>query len=139
MLRNHGITRDLKKFKYNKKNQIYYEQQILGLNYRLSDIHASLGSSQIDKINFFYKKRLLIKKKYDEELKDLPFIFPKYSKKIKSSNHLYIILIDENKTNKKRDQLMNFLFKKKITTSIHYSPIHRHPFYEKFNFNENQF
>ncbi len=139
ILRNHGITKDPKKFKFLKKNPVYYEQQVLGLNYRLSDIHAALGLSQVKRLNQFYKKRLAIKKKYDRKLKGLPFIFPKYNNKIKISNHLYILLIDTKKTKKTRNQLMNFLFKKKITTSIHYSPIHMQPYYKKFKFNDNKF
>lgn len=139
MLRNHGITRDSKKFKFIKKNPVYYEQQELGLNYRLSDIHAALGLSQIKKLNQFYNKRLVIKKNYDKNLKNLPFIFPKYNKDTKSSNHLYILLIDKTKTQKTRNQLMKYLFKKKITTSIHYSPIHLQPYYKKFNFVNSNF
>lgn len=103
MYRNHGITKTNSRFKFSKKNPVYYEQQLLGYNYRLSDIHATLGSSQINKLNFFYKKRLEIKKKYDLELKSLPLIFPKYDKKIKFSNHLYIILIDSQKKQKKQE------------------------------------
>lgn len=139
MLRNHGITKDKKKFLFSQANPVYYEQQFLGLNYRLSDIHAKLGSSQIEKLNIFYKKRLLIKKKYDEKLKTLPFIFPIYSKKIKFSIHLYVLLIDTKKTKKTRNNLMNFLFNKGINTSVHYIPIHSQPYYRKFKFKDKDF
>ena len=83
MLRNHGITRDKSKYVNKNNNGIYYEQQLLGYNYRLSDLHASLGLSQLEKIDRFYNKRLIIKKRYDQKLKNLPFIFPKYKKKNK--------------------------------------------------------
>ena len=101
MLRNHGITRDRKKFIKKKYNSVYYEQQSLGYNYRLSDLHASLGLSQLSKVNKFYKQRLLIKRRYDKKLKNLPFIFPNYDEKIKFSNHLYILMIDPKKTKKR--------------------------------------
>ena len=100
MLRNHGITRDKSKYVNKNNNGIYYEQQLLGYNYRLSDLHASLGLSQLEKIDRFYNKRLIIKKRYDQKLKNLPFIFPKH-KKIKFSNHLYILMIDPSKQIKK--------------------------------------
>ena len=112
MLRNHGITRDKSKYVNKNNNGIYYEQQLLGYNYRLSDLHASLGLSQLEKIDRFYNKRLIIKKRYDQKLKNLPFIFPKYKKKIKFSNHLYILMIDPSKTNKKRDDFVKYLRKK---------------------------
>ena len=90
----------------------------------MSDLHASLGLSQLSKVNKFYKQRLLIKRRYDKKLKNLPFIFPNYDEKIKFSNHLYILMIDPKKTKKKRDNLINFLKKRNIITSIHYIPIH---------------
>lgn len=139
MLRNHGITRDKNLFVNKNINHDYYEQQFLGYNYRLSDIHASLGLSQLKKINKFYKKRLLIKKRYDKEFKKLPFIFPKYKKEIKFSNHLYVLMIDPNKTKKKRDDLIKFLRKKNIISNIHYIPIHKQPYYQKYKFNNKDF
>ena len=139
MFRNHGITRDRGKFVKKKYNSVYYEQQLLGYNYRLSDLHASLGISQLSKVNKFYEKRLSIKNRYDKKLKNLPFIFPRYDKKIRFSNHLYILMINPKKTKKKRDDLINFLKKKNIITSIHYIPIHGHPYFKKYNFKESQF
>ena len=131
MLRNHGITRDKKNFIYKKKHIIHYEQKELGFNYRMSDIHAALGISQLSRINFFSQKRKKIKKIYDKELKHLPFLFPNYLNDNKSSNHLYIVMIDQSKTTKKRDDLINFLNKKNIITSLHYMPIHMQPYYLK--------
>ena len=139
MLRNHGITRDRKKFVKKKYNSVYYEQQSLGYNYRLSDLHASLGLSQLEKIDKFYNKRLIIKKRYDQKLKNLPFIFPKYEKNIKFSNHLYILMVDPSKTSKKRDDFIKYLRKKNIITSIHYIPIHKQPYYQKNNFKSKEF
>ena len=133
MLRNHGITKDKKKYHYKKNNSIYYEQQILGYNYRLSDLHAALGSSQLKKIHIFEKLRFKIKRRYDQKLNKLPLLFPKY-KNTNFSNHLYIVLIDSTKTKKKRDSLIKFLNKKMITTSVHYIPIHKQPYYKKYNF-----
>lgn len=139
MLRNHGITRDKKKFYFKKNNNIYYEQQVLGYNYRLSDLHATLGLSQLKKLSIFNKNRNKIKNRYDIELKKLPLIFPDYKKNIKFSNHLYVVMINPLKTRKKRDQLINYLQKKGIITSIHYLPIYKHPYFKKYNFNKSKF
>ena len=62
---NHGITKDYKDFKYNNKNKWYYEQQELGLNYRMTDVAASMGISQIKKLNNFVKKWNKVAKKYE--------------------------------------------------------------------------
>ena len=124
---------------FKKNNNIYYEQQVLGYNYRLSDLHATLGLSQLKKLNIFNKIRNKIKKRYDIELKKLPLIFPDYKKNIKFSNHLYVVMINPLKTGKKRDQLITYLQKKGIITSIHYLPIYKHPYFKKYNFNQRKF
>ena len=78
MLRTHGITKDKKKFK-NKKNSDpwYFEQQLLGFNYRMNEIEAALGISQLKSLNSFIKKRNKIAKIYDKHLSDLPIIIPR--------------------------------------------------------------
>jgi len=80
LLREHGIEKNIKNFKNNNNSLWYYEQQTLGFNYRMSDIHAALGLSQLDKVNKFIKKRNLISKKYKRELKKLPIEFQKEQK-----------------------------------------------------------
>ena len=77
MLRSHGITREQKSFKIKSNNKWFYEQQYLGFNYRMNEIEAALGISQLKRINKFYKLRLAIKKYYYKNLKGLPLILPK--------------------------------------------------------------
>ena len=139
LLRSHGITRDIKNFKKNKFNVTHYEQHILGYNYRLSDIQASLGISQLKKINFFLKERRKIKNFYDRKLKQFPFILPKENKNMKSSWHIYPVLIDKNKTKKKKDDLLKYLRKKKVYVNTHYIPIPSQPFYKNLGFKEKNF
>ena len=130
MLRNHGIQRDSKKFKKKKQLAYYYEQQSLGYNYRISDIQAALGNSQLRKIKLFTKKRNFIYNFYRKKLKNLPVKFQYIEKNDFSSFHLVIILF---KNQKIRNKIFNQLRKKNYFVNLHYIPIYRHPFYKKYN------
>jgi len=137
ILREHGIVRDKKLFK--NKNNIqpwYFEQQHLGYNYRISDINAALGSSQIDHIKRFSKKRNQIAKIYKKKISNKLVKFQKEEKNSFSAKHLFIIKV-ERKNHKK---LFNYLRKEKIFVQLHYIPIYRHPYYKKkFKFNPKNF
>ena len=91
ILRNHGIEKNKKNMKNKKRGDYYYEQQLLGYNYRMSDIHAALGISQLKKIRLFIKERNKIANLYYKILKDLPIFLPKKINKNTSSYHLFII------------------------------------------------
>ena len=140
-LRTHGIIKD-KKFFINKKNKHklwHYEQTSLGFNYRMNDIEAALGISQIKKLEKFIFLRKKVFKSYNKILKKLPIILPNNNIGSISANHLYVIRINENKTDKKRDKLFNYLRKNKIFVNFHYIPIYKHPFYSKMRFKETKF
>ncbi len=126
IFREHGIVRSKKYFK-NKKNKfgLYYEQQNLGYNFKLSELHASLGLSQIKRLNYFTKTRNELRNKYIKELSSLPIRFQKIPKNYYSSFHLMIIRINKNLRNK----LFEFLKKNNVKTNVHYLPIFLHPFY----------
>lgn len=127
LYKNHGIEKKYHKFKYKNSSPLYYEQQELGYNYRLSDVSAALGISQLLKIDLFVKKRNLIAKNYINKLKYLPIEFQKIHHKTISSYHLIIIKL---KTEKIRNKLFNFLDKKGIKLNIHYIPLFMHPFHK---------
>ena len=139
LFRSHGIIREKRLFKNKNKNITHYEQHELGFNYRLNDIQASLGISQLKKINFFLTERKKIKKYYEKNLKNNPLILPCEAKYAKSSWHLYPVLIDKKKTNKTKVQFLNFLRKNNIFVNTHYIPIHCHPYYAKMGFKKNNF
>jgi UDP-4-amino-4,6-dideoxy-N-acetyl-beta-L-altrosamine transaminase len=131
MLRTHGITKDKKKFKYKKNNEPwYFEQQLLGYNYRMNEIEATLGISQLRSLDTFIKKRLKIAKIYDKYLSNLPIITPIKQREANSSYHLYTIRIK----NGDRKKIFNFLRKNKIGVNVHYIPVVLHPFYKKLGF-----
>ena len=132
-LRSHGIVRDklLKKSHY----AWYYEQRSLGYNYRMNEMEASLGSSQLNKLKKFIKERNEIANYYKKNLNSKIVKFQKVDKLTRSSYHLFII-----RTNKiLRKIIYDKLKKNGITTSFHYIPVYRQPYYEKFKFSKKNF
>ena len=128
--RTHGITRNRNLMTQND-GFWHYEQIDLGYNYRMTDIAAALGNSQLSRLGQYVKKRNKLAAIYNEMLKDLPLELPKIQKKIISTYHLYVIRVDGNKTKISKKFLMEALKKKNIGPSFHYMPIYRHPYYKK--------
>ena len=124
LLRTHGITKTPNKLKENHGGW-YYEMQELGYNYRLSDIHAALGVSQLSKAKQNIMRRQLIADEYNKELNDTPIILPFVEKGIQHGWHLYVV-----KT-KNRLDLYNDLKENSIYTQVHYIPVHLQPFYRE--------
>lgn len=138
--RSHGIFGDQNKNKKElKKRPWMFYQEKLGYNYRLTDIQASLGISQLKKIDFFLKKRNEIANIYNKNFKNLPIVLPRQLPGTFSTYHLYVVLILRNKKNIDRDAFYKKLLNFGIKTNIHYIPVYRHPFYKKFKFNEKLF
>lgn len=127
LLRNHGITKS--------------EMRILGYNYRLSDIHASLGISQLKKLDKFVERRREIVKKYNEAFISVAWLAIPYEKPgVYSAFHLYVLQIDFDKIGKSRRQVMEELKLKNIGTQIHYVPVHMQPYYqENFGYRRGDF
>ena len=139
-LRTHGITNDKTKMKQQNENEIWNYQQIdLGFNYRMNDIQAALGLSQLTRLHKNVKRRHEIAKFYDIELKNLQLITPWQAPNVQSSYHLYPILIKFNSDFKSQKQVYNALIENNIGANIHYIPVHRHPYYEKLGFKKNDF
>ncbi len=137
-LRSHGIVRNQKDMVNKKHGSWYYEQKILGFNYRLNDLQAALGINQIKKLKLFIKKRHQIAKIYNELFKDNSNIeTPFQIKKAFSSYHLYIIKVS-NKKGFIRNAIFERLKGQGFLVNIHYIPIYKHPYYSK-NFNYEDF
>jgi len=139
MLRTSGITRDKKLMKKSIKGMWYYEQLMLGYNYRLNEIQAALGIQQLKKINKLNNLRNKIAKKYNLSLKTLPLYLPHINSGFKSSFHLYVVVLKNNKKKIDRAKLFNKLRKFGILVNVHYIPIYRHPFYQNLGFNPADF
>ncbi len=137
-LRTHGIVKEKFKMKRKKEGNWYYEQNDLGLNYRMNDVQAALGLSQLKKLNMFLKKRREIAKLYIKKFKKLPVNFQLENLKLKSSYHLFVIEIQKGKKLKKK--IFDILRRNNILVNVHYIPIHLQPYYMKnFGFKKGQF
>jgi UDP-4-amino-4,6-dideoxy-N-acetyl-beta-L-altrosamine transaminase len=128
LLHSHGTTRDLKKMTHEPDGDWYYQQIDLGFNYRMTDIQAALGTSQLDRLDKYVSRRHDLALRYNELLKDLPLIIPYQHKDAYSSFHLYIIRL---KNEKKHKKIFRLLRKKGIFVNLHYIPVHTHPYYQK--------
>ncbi|MFC1546672.1 UDP-4-amino-4,6-dideoxy-N-acetyl-beta-L-altrosamine transaminase [bacterium] len=141
MLRSHGITK--KKPLLNKKDAgpWYYEMQMLGYNYRITDIQSALGMSQLKKIDSFVDRRRQLVHKYNKAFKDAEWISAPVEKDdCYSSYHLYVLQIDFKKIKKTRKEFVEYLFENNIGTQVHYIPVHLQPFYKKeFRYKKGQF
>ena len=135
---NHGITRERKNFFFKINNPWYYEQQVLGFNYRLTDVAASLGISQIKKLKKFIKLRNKIAHYYNYLLDNNYLYKPKINTNSISSFHLYVVKLKTN-VQHLRNKLFDHLRKKKINVNVHYIPVHLHPFYRKLGFKKNDY
>ena len=125
ILRSHGIIKNI-----NKSEPWNYEMIQLGSNNRLTDIQATLGSSQLKKLNKFVKYRQSLAKFYDINFSDTKyFLKQKIEKKNKSSYHLYPLIIDFKKLKKKKSNLFKYLKKKEIFLQVHYKPIYKFKYY----------
>ena len=142
LLRSHGITKTPEDFQspiisqsHGKVNSWYYEMQLLGFHYRLTEIQAALGISQIRKLDKFMKKRKRIVTNYDKSLTQVDFIKPAQAvNKKNSGNHIYPILIDFTKLEISKEDFLEELRNLGIRAQIHYLPIPSHPFYAQKGF-----
>ena len=140
LYRTHGITRDESAMQNIPDGPWYYEQIKLGFNYRMTDIQAALGVSQMNRLDSFLQKRHEIFDRYNEYFQDLPVIkTPWQNKDSYSSLHLYVIRVDNSKSKMNHNALFNYLRDNNIGVNIHYIPIYRQPFYSKLGFNFSDF
>lgn len=136
--RSHGITRQATEMSKAPDGPWYYEQLNLGLNYRMNDVQAALGLSQMDRLDEFIEKRRTIAKRYDELLKDSIVEIPQQHPETNSSWHLYIIRLKKNKNITHR-QLFEQFRTAGILVNIHYIPIYRQPYYQNLGFTSQGF
>lgn len=126
MLRAHGITRDPEQLFKKNKPEWYYEMQYLGYNYRITDIQCALGIRQMEKADYFLRRRRLIAQKYNlvfSKLKEA--VLPIRSIPGNSSWHIYVIQVRSN-----RDKIFNALRNLGIEVNLHYIPVYLQPYYQ---------
>ena len=138
-LRSHGVTRDSTEMVNDNPKPWEFEQVELGLNYRMTELQAALGLSQLDRLNSFVLRRRQLADQYNDQLKDLPLILPKLQPVNESSWHLYPVLIDSANTNVTRDQVYYFLLENGVRANVHFIPIHTQPYYKSRGFSEGDY
>ena len=139
-LRGHGIINDKNLMHERPENEIWNYQQIeLGFNYRMTDIQAALGLSQMSRLSEYITLRHKIAKHYHIELASLPITTPWQSPTTYSSYHLYPIRINEPQAKKTQRQIYSGLKENGIAANLHYIPVHRHPYYENLGFRAGDF
>jgi UDP-4-amino-4,6-dideoxy-N-acetyl-beta-L-altrosamine transaminase len=137
-LRSHGITRDRALMKKQvEEGPWYYEQIALGFNYRMTDLQAALGSSQIDRLEMYIRRRQEIASYYQKHLIDLPLILP--DRCDDSAYHLFVVCVDTTKTKKTRAEIFNAMRAQDIGVNVHYIPVHLHPYYSNLGFKKGSF
>ena len=139
-LRTHGITNDKKLMHPRPENEIWNYQQVeLGFNYRMTDIQAALGLSQITRLDEFVSRRREIAERYDVELRSLPITTPHQAPGTYSSYHLYPIRFSEAESGKTQRPVYDWLWQNDVAANLHYIPVHRQPYYEKLGFKVGDF
>ena len=138
LLRSHGVVKDESKFLFDSLNPWHYEQQVLGFNFRMSELNAALGNSQIKRLDLIVKKRNQLLLRYKESLKDLPIRFLDIPPNIVSSVHLAIISLVNKSADFHREVFLK-LHKKNIFVQLHYQPVHLNPYYQNLGFSSGDF
>ena len=137
-LRSHGIIKDREQFINPNKSPWVYEQQQLGYNYRMTDIQAALGISQLSRLESIVLERQSILQRYQEKMTALPIKFLKTSKNISSATHLAIIILDKY-YKKHHEKIFIHMLNNNVGVQLHYMPVHLQPYYRQFGFSENNF
>jgi dTDP-4-amino-4,6-dideoxygalactose transaminase len=138
LLRSHGITRDPRLMHWKTEGAWYYEQVSLGLNYRMTDIQAALGTSQLTRVDEFVERRRYLAARYDRLLFGLPVIPPYQHAEGRSSWHIYVIQVQPTDGHIRR-KVFDFLRSAGILANVHYIPVHLQPYYRRFGFSPGDF
>lgn len=135
LYRSHGITNNKNLMELRPDNEIWNYQQIdLGFNFRMTDIQAALGMSQILRVDEFVQRRHFLAKRYNQAFKQLPIIKPLQDLNTYSSWHLYSIRVCEHLCQKMQKQVYELMLQSEIAVNVHYIPVYRQPYYEQLGF-----
>jgi UDP-4-amino-4,6-dideoxy-N-acetyl-beta-L-altrosamine transaminase len=130
-LRSHGITRDREEMGHDPDGSWYYEQLELGFNYRMTEVQAALGLSQLSRLDQYVKRRNEIAREYDRLLEGLPVKLPWRDPRDRSSFHLYIIRLDRGRCPVSHREAFDRMRSRGVLVNLHYIPVYRQPDYRR--------
>lgn len=139
LLRSHGITRDPTQMTHEADGPWYYQQIELGYNYRMTELQAALGVSQMARLDQYVARRHQLARRYDELLTKLPVTIPWQHSDSYSGLHLYPIRLQLDKIQKTHRQVFESLREQGIGVNLHYIPVHLQPYYERLGFQPSDF
>ena len=139
LLRSHGITRDEGMMTQTMDGPWYYQQIALGFNYRMTELQAALGLSQMQRLEAFVIKRQELASRYDELLQNLPITLPRQHSDSYSAWHLYVIRLQLEQISTTHLEVFNALRAAGILVNLHYIPVHMQPYYQEIGFTTGQF
>jgi UDP-4-amino-4,6-dideoxy-N-acetyl-beta-L-altrosamine transaminase len=139
LLRSHGITRDPDLMTKSMDGPWYYQQVALGYNYRMTDMQAALGVSQMTRLTHYVMRRHEIAERYNELLADLPLTLPWQHPDTYSAYHLYVIRLKLDKISSTHLEVFEALRAKDIMVNLHYIPVHTQPYYQKIGFKQGDY
>jgi UDP-4-amino-4,6-dideoxy-N-acetyl-beta-L-altrosamine transaminase len=139
LLRSHGITRKSELMPQPPQGDWYYAQIDLGFNYRMTDLQAALGTSQMQRLETFIERRRELVARYNKALNDLPIITPWENPEIHSAWHLYAIRVPFDRSGRTRKQVFDKLRSRNIGVNVHYIPVHTQPYYQRLGFKAGMF
>lgn len=133
--RSHGITSDPALMSPRSEGEIWNYQQIdLGFNYRMTDIQAALGNSQMVRLEEFVDRRQAIAGRYDRAFADCDVVTPWQHPATRSSYHLYVVRVPERAGASEQSRVYEYMYEHEIHVNLHYIPVYRQPYYERMGF-----
>ena len=139
LYRSHGITRDPSRMTRGADEPWYYEQIALGCNYRMTDLQAALGASQMTKLDAFVARRRQLVQRYHEKLNGLPIRTPYCLPEANPAWHLYIVRLDLDHVKKSKQEIFAGMKEHGVMLNLHYIPVHLQPYYRDLGFGDGDF
>lgn len=139
LLRSHGITREASEMTHASDGPWYYQQIMLGFNYRMTDVQAALGLSQLNRLAPFVEARHRIAQTYDRALAGLPVVTPFQHPDSYSGYHLYVVRLRLDAIHRSHRQVFDAMRSAGIGVNLHYIPVHLQPYYRALGFGPGQY
>ena len=139
LLRSHGITRDIAQMTHAPDGPWFYQQISLGFNYRMTELQAALGVSQMNRLDAYVARRHELARRYDKSLANLAVLTPWQHPDSYSGMHLYVIRLQLDKINKTHRQVFDAMREYGIGVNLHYIPVHTQPYFQRMGFNRGDY